>query len=387
MSLFKRLIGILAIGLMVAGLGYERVVNASLSVVDAKTLDEQAVASAVAAAIENEELVPTERGYLKPELSRDAYELEVPEPPQFIESDAETVPANSNSYELRDAANIPRKNSVLTIALADKELPYYAGADGVETVPALDQKQLAKATEEEVEEVVLETVAGVTPSTEIVVPQTEDQIASADQSIEEVVVEVLEDPAPVNDTAVSEVREDLDPVENEVYVEPEEVLIDDQASLEETIEEIPDPKPNFVPAPSLKQEYRLASLAEVAESETADRPLSSNARVREFEAQLSFPFQVVLEHDLTRRVDARYPLRCFEEAESEEIVLVRFRVNSAGRVFRTGIAATTNECLNKAALAAAKRTRFDTSRLRERASDGENFVLSYIFEKPTDISE
>ena len=55
LCLFRHgVIGILIIGLMVMGLGYERVVNASMSDIDPAAMDAKAVADAVEAAVRSD---------------------------------------------------------------------------------------------------------------------------------------------------------------------------------------------------------------------------------------------------------------------------------------------------------------------------------------------
>ena len=114
-----------------------------------------------------------------------------------------------------------------------------------------------------------------------------------------------------------------------------------------------------------------------------NEPFTLVDRITEIEQQLTFPFETFDEGDVTRSIEVSYPSKCATESQLEEIVTVRFRVNRSGRPYRTGIAATTNECLNKAALAAAKKSRFNSKKLRERTNENDNFVISYVFEKPT----
>ena len=105
-------------------------------------------------------------------------------------------------------------------------------------------------------------------------------------------------------------------------------------------------------------------------------------RIAAFEEQLSFPFNTFEDREIERRVSPRIPAVVpGKQRMIAEIVIVRFRVRSNGRAkSNPTIAATTNECLNNAALSAARKARFDVKRLRRRTDNDNDFILTYAFE-------
>ena len=105
-------------------------------------------------------------------------------------------------------------------------------------------------------------------------------------------------------------------------------------------------------------------------------------RILAFQQELTFPYELLDDNEISRRVMPRFPAKCIEQAEANEIVIVRFRITSSGRAFRPMIAATTNECLNSAAISAARRTRFNERLLRQRGYKGVDFILSYSMQRP-----
>jgi len=118
------------------------------------------------------------------------------------------------------------------------------------------------------------------------------------------------------------------------------------------------------------------------ETDSLDTSESLVDRILAFQRELSFPYEVLEDNEIARRVAPRFPDKCVEGADAEEIVIVRFRITNSGRAFRPAVAVTTNECLNSAAVSAARRTRFTDGFLRDRDYTGRDFILSYAFSKP-----
>ena len=81
--------------------------------------------------------------------------------------------------------------------------------------------------------------------------------------------------------------------------------------------------------------------------------------------RLAFPFQSLEDIDFSRRARARYPVDCRLKAAAEETVIVRFKINERGRAVDEGIAASTNDCFDEAALRVVNRSRFNTIRLSQ----------------------
>jgi|GEM_PF-5073239 len=347
MSFQTRVVSILVIGLMVMGLGYERVVNASMSDIDPKTMDARAVAEAVEAAARSGATGRVaEDSFLKPDrgdaLGADEL-LEVPAPPgYFDELDASL--ANNNrrpalrNAEIRDLAEGLDPDSALAIILDRNELPYYAGSQSATTVSTGELETEPLMLGEQT------SVGGPAGG-----PEQDLRLASL-ESVE----------AAVNNSSEA--------------VDGSKAFNASEAKVKLDVAD-PDPEVEAVPLPNEKSD------SVIIQEIPADRDAQSTAdRIAAFEEQLSFSFERFEGREIERRADPRFPSKCENEADEAEIVTVRFRVRSNGRAYRPRIAATTNECLNNAALSAARKARFNVKRLRRRTDRNDDFILSYAFD-------
>ena len=343
MSFQTRVIGILIIGLMVMGLGYERVVNASMSDLDPAALDAKAVAEAVEAAVRSDDTGTSEDSFLKPDISDDVDTeelLEVPAPPGYFDELDASLADDERRPALRTAESGISPDSALAIILDEPELLYYAGSES---------RTASAETELETEPLMLgeQTVVG-------------GPAGGPEQDLRDTSFERAE--AAIN-----------------VATEAAENAANVSAPKPATELEAADPEPAEEVVPTPAEEDSVTTAAEV-QAASSGEVMSVTDRVAAFEEQLTFPFETFEDREIARRVNPRFPSKCRESAEDSEIVIVRFRVASNGRASNPSIAATTNECLNNAALSAARKARFDVKRLRRRTDRDNDFILTYAFE-------
>lgn len=79
------------------------------------------------------------------------------------------------------------------------------------------------------------------------------------------------------------------------------------------------------------------------------------------------------------RIEPQYPDRCTSRAESEETVLVEFDVTPTGEVVNPRVLDSTNSCLNRAALRAVERWKYQPKIEDGEAKPRYNVATSFVF--------
>ena len=294
MSLRVRIIGCLIIGLIVSGLGYERMVNAgqefhwgSSKVIQSHNDDRG-----------TDQLIVQEAASVTPSKAIDTDELlEIPIPPNY-----ETLFLSRENERLEAP----------TVKAAPQTAPVVAETEPVETRSDL---------------------LAVAPTLPIEIP-------------------IPKSPSPI-------------------ATPPQEHQVDDQFG------------------PQLREAAKASAVGQLSDTATRRVPddginIVSHRRYLDLVRRLPVAVEQLNSDNVEGQSIPDYPLSCLSDAQQDEFVIVKFRVNSGGWAALPQVVQTTNDCFNTAAVRAARATRFGIDTKSQDVFGQTQFALSYVFQKPGD---
>ena len=193
---------------------------------------------------------------------------------------------------------------------------------------------------------------------------------------------------PANETpAETEIRDPeagakVDPPAPRIAIVDQELTSDASEVVVEAEEEAPAP----IPDPGSTADAMRTRIVRDGILFAPGGPLNSGGAtlgdIRFANGALRFPMKEMPADWIANGAIPDYPTECTNEAGDIETVTVRFRINRRGRAFRPRSAYASDDCFARAAIRAARQSKFKVRAAQGFELGGSMFLVTYEFAKP-----